>query len=727
MSYTLIITEKPNASKKIAEALADNKPKKETYQKNVPYYTLNHEGKKIVVASAVGHLFGLGEKEKKKGFSYPTFDIEWKPTYELSKSAAFTKKYFNALKKLAKDADEFIVATDYDVEGEVIGLNVIRFICKQKDAKRMKFSTLTKKDLEESFNKVKPTLDWGQARAGETRHRLDWFYGINVSRALSSAIKKAGMFKILSSGRVQSPALKIVAEREKEIKAFKPDPFWQIELINKIKKNKLSAWHVADKFWKKEEADEIFKKISKEKEAKVDSIESKQTKQAPPVPFDLTTLQTESFRCNGISPKATLEIAQELYTRGLISYPRTSSQQLSPAIGFKSILTNLQKQSDYKEIVEKVLKTKLTPNNGKKTDPAHPAIYPTGVLPKKMEAREKKIYDLIVRRFFAVFGEPAVRETMKIIFDVKDEKFLSKGTRTVEKGWHELYGRYVTLEEIELPEMKEGDTVTIQKSTLHDKETQPPKRYTESSIIRELEKRNLGTKATRAGIIDTLQQRHYISGKPIEVTDLGLHIADLLEKYCPKLQDEEMTRHFEIETDEVREGKKKMEEVLDEAKEVITGMLKDFKDKEKEIGAGLIKTFTETRDIMNTIGPCPVCKEGTLMMRRGRFGRFVACDKYPDCKTTISLPASGLIKATEKKCEHCSFPIVQVIRKAKKPQEVCINPDCPSKKVDVPPEEKTCSKCNEGKMVVRKSLYGAFLACNRYPKCRNIEQLEKSE
>lgn len=727
MSYILIITEKPNASKKIAEALADNKPKKETYQKSVPYYTLNHKGKKIVVASAVGHLFGLGEKEKKKGFSYPTFDIEWKPSHELNKGAAFTKKYLNALKKLTKDADEFIVATDYDVEGEVIGLNVIRFICKQKDAKRMKFSTLTKKDLEESFNKVKPTLDWGQARAGETRHRLDWFYGINVSRALSSAIKKAGMFKILSSGRVQSPALKIVAEREKEIKAFKPDPFWQIELINKIKKNKLSAWHVADKFWKKEEADTIFKKISKEKEAKVHSIESKQTKQAPPVPFDLTTLQTESFRCNGISPKATLEIAQELYTRGLISYPRTSSQQLSPVIGFKSILTNLKKQSDYKEIVEKVLKTKLTPNNGKKTDPAHPAIYPTGVLPKKMDLREKKIYDLIVRRFFATFGEPAVRETMKITFDVKDEKFLSKGTRTVEKGWHELYGGYVTLEEIELPEMKEGDTVTIQKSTLHDKETQPPKRYTESSIIRELEKRNLGTKSTRAGIIDTLQKRNYISGKPIEVTDLGLHIADLLEKYCPKLQDEEMTRHFEIETEEVSEGKKKMEEVLDEAKEFITGMLKDFKDKEKEIGAGLIKTFTETRDIMNTIGPCPVCKGGTLMMRRGKFGRFVACDKYPDCKTTISLPASGLIKATEKKCEHCPFPIVQVIRKAKRPQEACINLDCPSKKVDVPKEEKTCSKCNEGKMVLRKSLYGAFLACNRYPKCRSIEQLEKSE
>ena len=724
MSYTLIITEKPNASKKIAEALADKKAKKENYQKTVPYYTLEHDGKKIVVASAVGHLYGLNEKEKTKGFKYPVFDIEWKPSYETSKGAAFTKKYVNALKKLTKEADEFIVATDYDVEGEVIGLNVIRFICKQKDAKRMKFSTLTKKDLVESYENKLPTLDWGLARAGETRHKLDWFYGINVSRALTSAIKKAGMFKILSSGRVQGPALKIVAEREKEIKAFKPDPFWQIELINKINKQDLSAWHELDKFWKKDEAQEIFDKVRKKKEAEVSDIERKQTKQAPPVPFDLTTLQTEGFRCHNISPKQILEIAQELYTRGLLSYPRTSSQQLPATLGFTNLLKQLQKQGKYKELAEKVLKTKLIPNNGKKTDPAHPAIYPTGIVPKKLEGREEKIYDLVVRRFCATFGEPAVRETMKIFFDVQDEKFISKGTRTVEKGWHEFYGPYVTLEEAELPSMKKGDKVKIKKIQMHDKETQPPKRYTESSIIRELEKRNLGTKSTRASIIDTLQQRHYITGKPIAATELGLHIVDLLEKYCPKIQDEEMTRHFEVETDEVMQGKKKMDTVLDEAKGVITDILKEFKDKEKDVGDGLVKTFTETRDILNMVGPCPVCKKGVLMMRRGKFGRFIACDKYPDCKTTFSLPSSGLIKGTEKACEECSYPKVMVIRKAKKPQEVCINPDCPTKKVTVKVEEKPCPKCKEGKLVLRKSLYGSFLGCNRYPKCRNTEQLE---
>jgi len=190
MGYILIITEKPNASKRIAEAIADKKPKKVS-EKGVNYYELTANGKKIVVACAVGHLYSLTEKEKSRGFAYPVFDIHWVPTAEVSKSAAFSKKYLTVLKKLAKGADEFIVATDFDIEGEVIGWNCLRFACKQKDAKRMKFSTLTKTDLKESFDHLQPHLAWGMANAGETRHKLDWYYGINLSRALTTAIKKS--------------------------------------------------------------------------------------------------------------------------------------------------------------------------------------------------------------------------------------------------------------------------------------------------------------------------------------------------------------------------------------------------------------------------------------------------------------------------------------------------------------------------------------------------------
>src|SRR3989338_1694041 len=186
----LIITEKPKAAQRIAEALADGKAVKKG-ERGVYYYEITHGKKDIVVGCAVGHLFGLAEKEKKRGMSYPVFDVEWKPTYETTKSAAFSKKYFDMLKKLAKISDSYVVACDLDVEGEVIGYNILRYICKQKDAKRMKFSTLTKEDLVEAYEKVSPTIEWGMARAGETRHELDWYWWINLTRALTSSIKKA--------------------------------------------------------------------------------------------------------------------------------------------------------------------------------------------------------------------------------------------------------------------------------------------------------------------------------------------------------------------------------------------------------------------------------------------------------------------------------------------------------------------------------------------------------
>jgi DNA topoisomerase-1 len=723
--YELIITEKPQAAKKIAEALADGKPKKESVN-TVPYYKIKKDGRDIVVGCAVGHLYGLAEAEKKKGFSFPVFDIVWVPTSDISKDAAFSKKYLNVIKKLSKDANIFTVATDYDVEGEVIGLNVVRFACKKKDARRMKFSTLTKPDLIKSYEHASSHLDWLQAEAGETRHKLDWYYGINLSRAMTSAITKTGMFKILSTGRVQGPALKIIVDREKEIKAFRPVPFWQIELDGEAKSKAIIAWHKEDKFWDKKKAEEVMSKVKGEKKGKVAKVERNKFNQNPPVPFDLTTLQTEAYRCHKISPKDTLAIAQELYTSGYISYPRTSSQQLPPEINYKGIISSLLKQPRYAELCSILLKKALKPNNGKKSDPAHPAIYPTGIIPK-VEARSAKIYDIIARRFLATFGDVAVRETMTISIDVKKELFIARGTRTLEKGWHIYYGPYVVLEEEELPPVVDGDDVHIKKITMHDKETQPPKRYTEASIIRELERRNLGTKSTRAQIIETLVQRNYVQGKPIEATDLGIHIVEVLEKYSPEIIDEELTRHFETDMESIIEKKKKGDSILEEAKQVLTKLLQKFKDKQKEIGEGLRLTFAETKAAMTTVGKCPVCKEGDLIIRKGKFGRFIACNKYPDCKTTFSLPAAGGIKVGEKVCESCGYPVVTIIRKGKQPQDVCINMNCPLKKVAEKMQKKMearqCPKCKEGNLVLRKSVYGSFLGCSKYPNCRYTEKI----
>ncbi len=739
----LIVTEKPSSAKKIAEALADKKPLQKK-SKQSSYYELTHNGKPIIVTSAVGHLYTLVEDEQ-NGWSYPVFAIHWEESSKTADELKYVQDYIDTITALAKKANSFTIACDYDIEGEVIGYNVIRYCCKKKDAQRMKFSTLTKPDLVEAFEKKISHLDWGQAFAGETRHKLDWFYGINLSRALTASVKAAGSFKVMSAGRVQGPALKLLADREKEITAFKPEPFWQLQLLGKVKltaltktaekiKENIEAWHVKDKFFEKKEADAIYKKIKDEKQALVKEVTRTQRQQLPPAPFDLTTLQSESYAVFKITPKETLDIAQNLYLAGVTSYPRTSSQQLDPKLGFANILKQLQKQPEYEMLAGKLLQQKeLRPNNGKKTDPAHPAIYPTGLAPKALKPNQRKIYDLIVKRFLATFAEPALRETMEVVLDVKKEEFIAKGTRTIEENWHLFYKPYLKIEEVTLPDLKEKETLAISEIKKLEKETQPPNRYNQSSIIKELEKRNLGTKATRADILDRLFKRGYIEGVQIKVTKLGMETVAVLEKYAPPIIDEKLTAEFEEEMEKIREGKEKPDKVLERAKQVLIQLLSDFKKKEKIIGKEIIASVRETMDEQNFIGTCPKCEEGRLMLRRGKFGRFIACDRYPECSNTFKIPQTGLVKSSGKQCPHDQYPLAQVIMKGKRPREICIKPDCKSKvseaeakeiqKIEHQKRERKCPKCGKA-LMLRKSFYGEFYGCSGYPACRHTENFD---
>jgi DNA topoisomerase-1 len=727
MAYELIITEKPNSAKKIAEALADGKPIKDSIN-GVPYYKVTRGNKDIVIGAAVGHLYSLTEKEK-HGWKYPVFEIEWKDASEVSKYSAHVKKYIAVLKKLAKDANEFTVATDYDIEGEVIGLNVVKYACRQKDANRMKFSTLTKPDLIKAYESKSRTLDWGQANAGEARHFLDWMYGINYSRALSLSIRHAGQFKIVSIGRVQGPALKIIVDKEEEIKKFIPVPYWQIELHGMAKEKPITALHKTEKFWKKEEAEKSFKNCKTEKKAVVKEITKTRFKQNPPTPFDLTSLQLEAYKTLGITPQRSLEYAQTLYTGGFISYPRTSSQKLPKELGYDKILKELTRNSTYAELAKKVLSGKMIPNEGEKTDPAHPSIFPTGIQPKGLDEKEAKLYDLIVHRFLAVFGDHAVRETAKIELDVNKEIFLTSGTITVEKGWHELYGRYVMLKDEELPDLKKGDEVKVKEILLLDKETAPPKRYTAASIIKELEKRGLGTKATRASIVETLYQRGYVSETSMQATELGIRTVKILEKYMPEMLDEKLTRHFEEEMEGIREKKFTEEKVIAEGRQTITKILEKFKKNEDQIGKELLKATIETRDELSYVGPCMKCGKGDLQIRRGKYGLFVACNRYPECQTTFALPPFVKVVPARKECPACKYPMVKIIRAKKQPQEICINKDCPTKKQleaeapVLPAEKMKCPNCG-GQFVLKQSFYGKFYGCSNYPTCRYMMKLD---
>ena len=696
----LIICEKPAAAEKIASALG--KPLKKNL-KGVAYYEINLPEKTILIGCAVGHLFSL---QQQSGKGWPVFDIAWKPNFEVKKQD-WSKKYHQALNSLCKKADSFIIACDYDVEGEVIGWNVLRFICQQEKAKRMKFSTLTTNELQESYQNLLPNLDFGQAYAGETRHKLDWLYGINLSRALMEAIKTTGLFKILSIGRVQGPSLHLVVEKEKTIKKFKPEPYWQIYLLVQsiLNNTKIEVKYIKD-ITKKTELAKF--KLLKGKQAEAKTI-TKEEKLSPPAPFDLTTLQTEAYKFHKITPSQTLQIAQQLYLAGLISYPRTSSQKIPESIDYKEILKKLEKQTSFKKLV-KFAKRK-TPIEGKKSDPAHPSIYPTGET-KSLSGEERKIYELIVKRFISCFCEDAIIESKKIEVIVDSLKFTNKGLNIKEKGWMQVYP--AKLEEKNLPSI--NGKVDIKEIRTEEKLTQPPKRFTQASLIRTLEKKNLGTKSTRSNIIDTLIQRGYVKGKSIEATPLGISLIDSLEKNSPIIIDENLTREFEKQMSAIQASKKdlkgKSDKIIEEAKSTLLKIEKQFRKNEKKIGKALASSITESREQErkeNTLTLCPKCKKGNLRILYSRpYKRyFIGCSNYPNCRNTYSLPPNGLMKPvtikdaenndTNEPCKDCNFPLMLAIRRGKRPWKFCFNPECPTNAEWQKKKEKNKNNLNNKK------------------------------
>lgn len=661
--YILIVTEKPQAAGKIASALGNAR---KLGERGVSYYKVERDRESIVVAAAAGHLFTLKQKQNGK---LPIFDLEWKPSYE--GKASFTKKFYQTLARLGKNAKSFIVATDFDVEGEVIGWNIIRFIFGEKDAQRMKYSTLTNTELNYAYEHLMPTIEWGQAVAGETRHYLDWMYGINLSRVLMNAIRSAGSFKIMSIGRVQGPALRLVVDKELEIQTFKSNPFWQIFIIvsgTRLKYNK----DITNK-----------KEIAKFEQLKGKTVSAKtvtrEDKIQPLAPFDLTTLQTEVYKFFKINPSKTLQICQQLYLRGLISYPRTSSQKIPESIYPLKILERLKKQFNFVSLT-----TRKKPIEGNKSDPAHPSIYPTGEF-GNISGDDRKIYELIVRRFVSCFCSNALVANKVITAEVDNLKFIARGLEIKEKGWLAIYP--AKMQERELKDIN-GEHI-IEKVDIEERETQPPHRYTPASLVSELSKRNLGTKATRAAIVETLYDREYIREQSIHATPLGINLVSTLKKYSPIIVDEKLTRNFEREIGSILTAKKDLDKkktkIINEAKESITKIIGDFEKNEKKIGSELLGFIKEQREQAykeNIIMKCPVCKKRDLRVLFNRASRryFVACSAYPECKTTFSLPPNGLIKKTDKVCEKCGWPMLIRLSKGRRPWIFCFNPGCETRK-----------------------------------------------
>lgn len=681
-NYSLIISEKPSAAKRIAYALDLNGKPKKFMMNNITCF-IAYRDKKLVIVPSIGHLYSVTQKKGRTKY-YPVFDFDWSPRYRTKKGSQKIRDWIKTFSDLSLFASEYISACDYDIEGSLIGYFVLKYACKNKEflAKRMKFSTLLKNELITAYENPLAQLNFAVIEAGKTRHELDWLYGINLSRALTSAANNwSSKYLSLTTGRVQGPTLNFLMKREKTIRNFVPVPYWEISFEVEILNSVIKADYERKRIDTYPDVDRIIRDCSNQI-GKVEKIDLTFINKKPLVPFDLSNLQHEAYRLFGYSPQYTLSIAQRLYLNALISYPRTSSQKLPSLIDFKKILYSLKEFNGYKRLASKLLKKKfLKPFEGNKTDSAHPSIYPTGELPnKQLNSAEKRIFDLIVRRFLSVFGEDAVFENLKVQLKVKNHIFILKGKQFHKHGWIQYYKPFVKIKEVLLPSINIGDEVKLQKVVPNQKFVSPPPRYNQSTLLRKMEKMGIGTKTTRANIINTLYKRNYVKGEKIIVTELGLAINKILSEYVPEVVSVELTREIENKMEQIKNGDLNREKVLHDVINQLRPLLEFFKNNEDKIGKFLSGTSGFGKLENSIIGNCPDCKTGKLVIIHSKKTkkRFIGCTNYfvNECETSFPLPQSGSVKPTQKKCKYCSWTQVIVEFKGKKPWYLCFNPDC---------------------------------------------------
>jgi DNA topoisomerase-1 len=588
----LIIAEKPSVARKISSFLSNNNYRKIRFSKNIYYYYFNQEKRNIYVVPSIGHLFTLSDLDE--NYDYPTFNYRWVPSY--IEDGIIAKKYYIEMFSKFRNENNIIIATDYDIEGELIGYNILRYILNKENANRMIFSAITYKDIIRAFNNRKESLNFGYIYAGETRHIIDWLYGINLSRALTKSLFYYTKKFVLSIGRVQGPTLMLVFNRENEIEKFKPEEYYKVEALVIKDDKKLKFSYIKDKIKDKDEANKIKNNLGKY--LIVSNVDKKEEKINPPHPYNLTDIQMDAYKYYKISPKRTLDILQSLYEKGYVSYPRTSSQKLPETINFREILSNLSLINSYKKYIAPLLtKQVLKPNNGPKDD-VHPAIHPTGNIPEYLEYKEKLIYDLVVKRFIATFYDPAIFYKINVI---TKENFVYNYYDIKYKGWLDVYWEIYKSNFISL-KFNIGEKLLVDKVNILKRKTKPPARYNKASLVKKMEELNLGTKSTRADIVEILFKRKYVEGRSIKITELGKKIIEIFEKYYPDILDINFTRKMEenLEKLENKPDISLKEKIIEENVEIIKDLSKVMKENEKKIGEELynfIKDYLNKRKL----------------------------------------------------------------------------------------------------------------------------------
>jgi DNA topoisomerase-1 len=651
----LIVTEKHNTAKRIASILAINKPKKERVS-GIDIYRWDS----TVVMGLSGHIINVDfPKEFNNWQSVDSRQL----VYAEIITTPTQKKIVSALRKLSKEADHVTIATDFDREGELIGVEALRIIEKVNSkitADRVHYSAITKTEIEKAFKDPK-VVDFDLAAAGESRQIIDLIWGAALTRYVSITGGRLGN-NFLSVGRVQSPTLALLVDRERERLAHVPKPYWEI-FVTLIDDIEFQAKHKTGRFWDKNEAQTIFDTLGDT--AIVTDLKKAEKIDHPPAPFN-TTEFIRAASSIGFTASNSMRIAEHLYMSGFISYPRTDNTVYPSTIDLLELIKNLSK-GVFKPYTEALLKKPaLTPTRGKKETTDHPPIYPVSYVQKsELKDDEWKIYELVVRRFFATLADPAKWMTMQAVFDISQEEFKTRGASIIEEGWRWFYP-YNKPKDILLPELEVGQVLNVKDKHMLDKQTQPPGRYGQGRLIKTMEDLGLGTKSTRHEIISKLYARAYVHGNPLQPTKTAFAVIDTLEKYATTIAKPDMTATLEQEMDLIADGVKKEEDVVTESRNMLDTIFDDLINNREQITESLRNGLREDK----IIGTCEKCSNKLIIRRSKRGSRFIGCTGYPDCDFSLPLPKSGQIIVTDKICEQHNVNHIRIISKGKRPWDL---------------------------------------------------------
>ena len=647
---TLVIVESPAKAKTIEKYLGDE----------------------YIVRASVGHVRDLPKSNK----DAIDIDAGFVPRYVDSPDK---KKVISDLVSLASEAKDVILATDPDREGEAIAWHLAE-ILKLKNPKRVTYNEITKDAVQKAFAQPRE-INQKMRKAQEARRVLDRLVGYDLSGLIWKKVRYG-----LSAGRVQSPALRILMEREREIRAFIPEDYWT--LTAQAQKGTEPPFEIlcTKEPTDKNEVDRILK-IGKKEPWIVTDIKETEAKRSPKAPFTTSTLQQTASTRLGFSPSNTMRIAQKLYEKGLITYMRTDSPTLSK-----------QAQAQALKVIESEFGKKfIQPRNfkskSKNAQEAHEAIRPTNMHKHiaGQTAEQKKLYQLIWTRTIASQMADAKLKRIKVLANIDGHRmsiipdFAVRGSQIIFEGWLKADPQ-ARGEDTEIPAVKKGDKLTITNLKAHAKQTQPPNRYTEAGLIKELEKRGIGRPSTYASIMRTLSDRGYVTkeGRTLMPTDTGDVVSSFLEKHFSKYISDTFTAEMETELDDIANGKREYTPTL---KEFYTPFTQDVKSKED------IPKVTNMGDAPEEF-KCPECN-GNMVYKLSRSGRFMSCAKFPDC--------SGARKADG-----------SIIEPPKEIGEKC--PKCGDKKM------RKNTKTPPGTLVQREGRFGLFISCSNYPKCKYIKQ-----